>query len=253
MRDAPAVSVVLPTYDRATMLPRAIASVLRQDFADFELIVVDDASRDDTPTVLSALQDARVRVIRLHSNKGQANARNIGIREARAPLLAFQDSDDVWHLNKLRMQVDAIARMPDVSVVYCDMRRIRFDGTWFVLHAPAIEDGEIFDARPSLYSPRSLGIQSCLARRSALLDVGGFDVRRRVWDDLELFLRMIERGHQFRRLPEPLVDYYETVGVSHDRSERRRARVDLLKTYGYRLALRSPTRLIAEFADILRS
>jgi glycosyltransferase involved in cell wall biosynthesis len=253
MRDVPAVSVVLPTYDRAGLLPRAIASVLQQRFCDFELIVVDDASRDETPAILSALRDARVRVIRLPTNGGQAHARNVGMREARAPLMAFQDSDDVWHLDKLQTQVDAIARMPDIAVVYSDMRRFSADGTNFVHRSPALEAGEIFDARETLYSPFGLGIQSCLARRNALVEVGGFDVRRRVWDDLELFLRLIERGYRFHHLSVPLVDFYQSVGVSHDHAAKRRARLDLLKAYGFRLARKSPARFFRELARILRA
>ena len=133
MPDRPAVSVVLPTYNRASTLRRAVDSVLCQDFGDFELIVVDDGSRDQTASILSDIDDARLRVIRLPENRGQAHARNVGLDAASADLAAFQDSDDVWHPNKLSRQVAAIRAIPDASVVYSDMRRIRFDGSSFTL------------------------------------------------------------------------------------------------------------------------
>ena len=92
----PAVSVILPTYNRARLLPRAIASVLGQSFTDFELLVVDDGSSDDTERVVRGFDDPRVIFMPAERNLGDAGARNRGIERARGEWLAFQDSDDEW-------------------------------------------------------------------------------------------------------------------------------------------------------------
>ena len=90
----PSISIVLPTYNRARTLARAVNSVLQQSFEDFELIIVDDGSSDHTDEVLSIWADSRIRVICLDSNQGAAVARNRGIAESTCDLIAFQDSDD---------------------------------------------------------------------------------------------------------------------------------------------------------------
>src|SRR5215218_7102231 len=92
----PAVSVVIPTYNRAPLLGRSIRSVLAQCYEDFEVIVVDDGSTDDTAEVVAGFRDARVSYVRLARNTGAGAARNVGIRLARGGFLAFQDSDDEW-------------------------------------------------------------------------------------------------------------------------------------------------------------
>ena len=85
----PAVSVVIPTYNRANTLQRCINSVLQQTFSDFELIVIDDASKDNTAEVLASFDDTRIRYIKLEQNVGGGEARNIGVREASADIIAF--------------------------------------------------------------------------------------------------------------------------------------------------------------------
>src|SRR5438105_1920243 len=100
-RPDPVVSVVLPTYNLAQLLPRAMQSVLDQSFRELELIVVDDGSTDATVDVVQAFQDPRVRLVRLPENRGVGPARNAGIAVARAPYIAFQDHDDLWLPEKL--------------------------------------------------------------------------------------------------------------------------------------------------------
>ena len=108
----PTVSVILPTYNRADTLGSAIESVLRQTFDSFELLIVDDGSTDGTGSVLQRITDPRVQVIRNPVNRGVSAARNAGIAEARAPFLAFQDSDDAWRPQKLERQLNRF-KWPD--------------------------------------------------------------------------------------------------------------------------------------------
>src|SRR4051812_7026351 len=106
------VSVVIPTFNRADLLPQAVDSVLAQSMSDLELVVVDDASIDDTPLVMERYAtDPRVRYLRNEQNSGIARSRNRGIEATSAPFIALLDSDDVWlDRDKLRVQLDAIAR-----------------------------------------------------------------------------------------------------------------------------------------------
>src|SRR4051812_4583959 len=108
----PSVSVVLPTYNRASVLQRSIKSVLAQSFGDLELIVVDDGSTENIRSVASAFRDPRVIYIRIHHSRGAGAARNEGIRRARAEWIAFQDSDDEWLATKLEKQVAATRLAP---------------------------------------------------------------------------------------------------------------------------------------------
>jgi glycosyltransferase involved in cell wall biosynthesis len=106
----PTVSVVIPAYNRAGVLPRSIGSVLAQTYNDFEVVVVDDASSDRTCETVAGLaeQDPRVRLVAARQNGGAARARNLGVQEARGRFIAFLDSDDWWMPGKLSAQVAAL-------------------------------------------------------------------------------------------------------------------------------------------------
>ncbi len=96
MRGLPSCTIILPTYNRAATLPRAVASVVAQKEQNFELIIIDDGSTDETQTWLATLDDPRIRVTLSKHSQGPSAARNIGIDMAAAPVLAFLDSDDVY-------------------------------------------------------------------------------------------------------------------------------------------------------------
>ena len=119
--DGPAVSVIIPTFNRAYCLRRSIDSVLAQTFTDFELIVVDDGSTDNTSALLETIGDPRLRVLRHPTNKGVAGAINTGIRNAKAAIIALQDSDDEWVETKLEYQMEVMRTADDkLGVIYCD-------------------------------------------------------------------------------------------------------------------------------------
>src|SRR4030095_3987508 len=111
------VSVIVPTRNRSALLAITLCSVLRQRDVDLEVIVVDDASTDDTPAALARLTDSRIRVIRHDSCRGVSAARNHGISEARAEWIAFLDDDDLWAPDKLALQLRA-ARERGATWVY---------------------------------------------------------------------------------------------------------------------------------------
>ena len=98
------ISVVIPTYNRKDKLPACIQSVLAQTYANLEVIVVDDASTDGTQHLFDAPGDPRVHYVRYEQNRGACYARNLGAQRAHGSILAFQDSDDLWHAEKLQKQ-----------------------------------------------------------------------------------------------------------------------------------------------------
>ena len=112
----PTVSVVIPTYNRALMVKEAIQSVLDQTYSDFEIIVVDDGSTDDTREVVTAFAD-KVRYV-FQENSGRSNARNRAIHMARGRYIAFLDSDDLYMPHKLDMQVACMEKVPEFGMVY---------------------------------------------------------------------------------------------------------------------------------------
>jgi glycosyltransferase involved in cell wall biosynthesis len=113
----PAIAVIMPVYNRAAVIVRAIQSVLQQTFTDFELIIVDDGSSDDTVRVAESIQDPRVTVLRADRNEGSNAARNRGIQAASAPLIAFLDSDDAYLPNKLALVARTFAERPEMDVL----------------------------------------------------------------------------------------------------------------------------------------
>jgi len=197
----PEVSVILPAWNRADSLRRSIDSVLTQDFVDFELIVVDDFSDDDSAAVAEAVGDARLRVIRHDSNRGAGAARNTGIAAARGRWVAFQDSDDVWLPGKLSRQLAALAAMPDAVACYC---ALRVEGT---RPRQVPEPGQRpveGDLHAALLRGSFISTQTLVVRRDALDSIGGFDPELPALIDWECVIRLASLG-PFAFEPEPLV------------------------------------------------
>lgn len=196
----PLVSVVLPTYNRAHHLQRSVGSVLHQSFRDFELIIVDDGSTDDTRDVVAGFRDPRVRYVARERNGGVAAARNTGVRAASGTYLAFQDSDDEWLLDKLTLQLRALQEAgPDYGMCVCGL--LRYGGAWirrYPLRGPEVSRADIL-SEPIAYT------QTWLVRRDALAAASdGFDETLRIWDDWELLMRLSARL-RIRALPDMLV------------------------------------------------
>ncbi len=201
----PAVSVIIPTYNRAELVTRAIGSVLGQTFQDFEVLVVDDGSTDATEAVVGEVGDPRVRYLRQPHNQGVSAARNRGMREARGPFIAFLDSDDEWFPEKLERQVECLRAAPaDVGLVYTGVRSETGDGSAWSFrpeHRGDVYPG-ILEANP-IHSGSSVMI-----RRNVIRVAGFFDEEIPAIEDFEYWIR-IARFHRFEVIPEPLVRYHD--------------------------------------------
>lgn len=112
------ISVIIPTYNRAHQISRAVRSVLNQSYGGLEVLVVDDGSVDDTEQILSGMSDDRIRYIKQPHNMGAPAAKNRGVLEARGEYVAFLDSDDEYLPHKLQLQMDVVDSRPEVDVVY---------------------------------------------------------------------------------------------------------------------------------------
>lgn len=198
----PKVSVIIPTFNRAHILKRAIDSVLAQTFADLELIVVDDGSTDGTTELISTFFDPRLRYLRQPKNLGVSAARNRGVREARGEWLAFLDSDDLWLLQKLERQFAAMQGV-DCVASYCCLLRIDGENqTRIPYRADAVNSGA--GPWPALLMDGLWFSQTWLVRRRVMIDAGLFDERMSIWEDWDLFLRISLQG-AIHHLPEILV------------------------------------------------
>jgi glycosyltransferase involved in cell wall biosynthesis len=188
------VSVIIPVFNRARVLPRAIDSVLAQDLQNFELIVVDDRSSDGSADVARGYDDRRARVIELAEHAGSNAARNAGIRAAHSDLIAFLDSDDEYLPGKLSTIVRIFdARMEVDCVVDSFVKLVpKGSGMREVSRSnPAIEDREQF--RSALFTRRLWKATPAIAvRRAAALKVGMFDERLPRLQDFDFLIRLSE-------------------------------------------------------------
>jgi glycosyltransferase involved in cell wall biosynthesis len=202
---APRLSVVIPVFNRASVLPRAVGSVLRQTMDDLEVVVVDDGSQDETAAVARSHGDSRVRLVRLTTNQGVARARNVGVREARGDWIAFLDSDDEWRPPRLERQRDWRAA-GDSSVMYCRYVRHVPDPVSRWVPGPALHCGDAFRALVRGWDP----LPSCVvARRAVLAAMRPFDESLPAFADYEMWLRLAAGGVDFVGLDEVLVVKHE--------------------------------------------
>ena len=180
------VSVIIPTYQRRDLARRAVESVLAQTVSSFEVIVVDDGSTDGTDEALAGL-DLRVKYHR-RTNRGVASARNLGISRSRGEIVAFLDSDNSWLPDHLAVLTEMLARHPEaVAASTCPDFHIK--------RRDPVEVVRVVDLLPELTIGTRVGYLSCVAvRRSALLEIGGFNEELPVWEDSDLFLRLALRG-----------------------------------------------------------
>ena len=198
----PRAAVIIPVYNGAATIERALKSVFDQTFTDYEIVVCDDGSTDETPSILARYGD-RIRVVR-QPNRGLPAARNAAVANSRGELLALIDHDDQWLPNKLELAVTAIGADPGAVLLYSDMIIVNEAGEEFrrspigpdTAHAPTMDEmlARIWPITPS----------TVVMRRDAFDRAGGFCEQLICNEDIHFFPLMREQGH-FIYLPERLV------------------------------------------------
>ncbi|MEQ1861186.1 MAG: glycosyltransferase family 2 protein [Chthoniobacteraceae bacterium] len=201
----PAVSVILPFYNRIATLARCVDSVLAQTFADWELVAVDDASTDGGAAMLEARGDPRIRIVRHEVNRGAGAARDTAMQAARGAYFALLDSDDEWLPGKLAAQMDALRRAGETAALSaCSYEFIR-DGRTIVWPKP-------FDPTAwerSLHRECTFGFGTTLViRRDVAQQLGGFDPDLPRHEDWDWVLRAFVKGETLAFVPETLARVY---------------------------------------------
>lgn len=205
-RAVPAVSVVIPAFNRAHLLPRTLGSVLAQTFADFEVLVVDDGSTDGTAAVAASSGDPRVRPVRQPRNAGVAAARNRGIRESRGGLIAFLDSDDEWMPEKLGAQVALFRRhSPRLGLTFTGVETVHEDGSTSVQRPR--DRGDVY--RTLLWNNAIHGGGSnVMIRRDVVATVGFFHEDLPAIEDYDYWIR-VARFFAVDFVEAPLIRYHD--------------------------------------------
>jgi glycosyltransferase involved in cell wall biosynthesis len=193
----PFVSVIIPTYNCASFLPDAVASIRMQRYEPLEIIVVDDGSTDQTEDVARALEGAELRYLR-QENRGPAAARNAGLAVARGDVIGFLDADDLWPAHKVARQLEVLIEDPAADVVHGRTQAL-------VLVAVAADGARRFEPFAEPWYATQLG--SALYRREIYARVGGFDPALEPSEDFDWFLRAREGGAKVVRTPETALLY----------------------------------------------
>ena len=201
----PEISIIVPTRNRAKLIPRAINSILRQTYKNFEIIIVDGHSTDNTKAVIDSYHDPRIRYFLQEIPKNGAQATNEGIAKAKGKYIAFLDDDDEWLPEKLAKQVSLINSLPEeYGMVYCWMDY--FNGEGHIIHQThPILRGNIFEK--VLLTESIGGTPTYLVRKAVIDAVGGFDTNLVYGDDGE-FIRRIAKYYKVEFVPEVLAKVY---------------------------------------------
>lgn len=200
----PEISIILPTYNREVLLARAIKSVISQSYQNWELIVWDDGSNDNSSSVVSGINDNRISY-HYSENKGAAAARNQAISITSGDYLAFLDSDDEWLDDKLSIQVEAMQAHPKIDLIFSDFENINlvrkksgtnfsgFQETFEMMRTAELDPG-IFEIKhgflKSLARGNYIATDTVIVKKSVIQNLGGFNEKLRNSEDFELWWRL---------------------------------------------------------------
>ena len=205
--EQPLVSVIIPTYNHAHFLSHTLQSVVSQDYANFEVIVIDNHSQDNTDEVVQRFAESRVTLLKIHNNGVIASSRNMGIQAAQGEWIAFLDSDDLWLSNKLQICFEHINDKTDI--IYHDLRIIREKPSLFQsktiksrqLNAPVLVD--------LLVNGNTISTSSVVVRKRLLDQIGGINESPAIIaaEDYNTWLRIAQITDGFCHIPKSL-GYY---------------------------------------------
>jgi glycosyltransferase involved in cell wall biosynthesis len=205
----PEVSVVIGAYNCGLYIKETVLSVINQVFKNWELVIVDDGSTDDTYKIISNIRDDRIRVIRLDKNSGlPAISRNTGIKASRGEFIAFLDHDDIWFPDKLSIQLQCLKEDPSIGLVCCNLKIMSSDKRFDNMNHIFDNRRRSGDLYKELMSSNFIVCSSVVTRAAILRDLGYFDEDPNIvaCEDLELWLR-IARQNKIVFIPQSLGAY----------------------------------------------
>jgi glycosyltransferase involved in cell wall biosynthesis len=197
----PKVTVLMPAYNAALYIDEAIKSVLEQTFTDFELLIINDGSTDETPEIINTYHDERIIVVN-QQNKGVAAALNTGLTYARAPYIARFDADDICMPNRLKVQYDFITAYPEYSVIGSAADYIDADGHFIFTHHP---DGHLNEEIQQLkYSVCPFIHSSVFYKKDVVIKNGGYNEHAYTFEDHFLWVNIL-KTEKACNLSQPLI------------------------------------------------
>ena len=224
------VSVIIPTYNREHSIEKSIRSVLNQTYPVDEVVIADDCSSDGTGDMVRSIEDARIKYYKLPGNRGAGGARNYGVKMAQNELIAFHDSDDMWHPDKLEKQMKLL-ETGEYGLVYGAYRmHLQFG----ILHdVPELNgnrklQGEIYK---DLLVRNSIGAPTILMEKRVFNEIGGFDESMRSLEDWDFALR-VAKLYPIGFVPEVLMEVESTAGgVSSNQAQYYKSRCYMLRKF----------------------
>lgn len=199
------VSVIIPAYNREGTIKEAVESILRQTYQELEVIVVDDCSKDNTVNVVKNIDDSRVRVIECEKNGGACVARNIGIDNAKGEIIAFQDSDDMWHADKLEKSLACMEKENADFVFSALCREETIKGKKVQETIPVFNLNTVEDKLSRILCQNYVSTQTIVAR-AHIFDKVRFDREFPRFQDWDLAIQVIREGFKVHYIEESLVD-----------------------------------------------
>ncbi len=208
---SPAFTVIMPAYNAAVYLSQTIESVLSQTFKDFELIIIDDGSTDDTATIASNYQkkDKRIKLVR-QSNQGVSTTRNKGINNSNSQYIAFIDADDKWFPQNLSWHFQHLENNPKLGVSYAKVEFLQPDGS----HTGKIGRGRLSNLQPQhfLYENPTMTVSNLTIRRQVFKEIGCFDCTMSYSEDLDFLFRVACSNWIIKGIDKILLGYRTTQG-----------------------------------------
>ncbi|MBA5607589.1 glycosyltransferase family 2 protein [Duganella sp. FT3S] len=199
----PTISVIMPAYNASPYIRAAIDSILGQTLRDFELIVIDDGSTDDTGTLVAAISDPRIRLVHNDGNQGLIYTRNLGVQLARGEFIAFLDSDDIAFPRRLERQHAYLLRRPDLAAVGAWVQPMNADGSYrdFVWRYP----GDSAFVKSTLLFRAYINTSSFFVRTAVMRQLP-FSPDHALGEDYDMYLRCV-RSYRVENVPEVLTAY----------------------------------------------
>ena len=215
----PKFSIITATYNRAYILWRAIQSVLAQTYPYFELLIIDDASTDDTAKLMQIFHDPRIKYHKLKKNQGASHARNFGLRKSKGKYIAYLDSDNAWYPDFLYTMHDGFTRNPDKLLLFCK-KNYRLSLIGEKGEAKNIRDEytnhqKYFDLKRLWHRRILIDTNSMCHKRDEIMEMGGWDEKLNFWEDWELTLRLATKYSEesFMYINRTLLDYEQKIDL----------------------------------------
>lgn len=205
MQVNPSISVVMPVYNAAKYVHAAVESILRQSYGNFEFIIIEDASTDDTPLIVEkySVEDPRIRIIKNERNSGVAASLNKGLDNARGEFIARMDADDISYPQRLRKQMDFLIKNPDICLVATSYERIDEEGN---ILAPIVLNLDTKTLKMLMRCDNYISHGSVMFRREPIIKLGKYREKCLHTEDHDLWLRIIEK-YDIALMPEILYQF----------------------------------------------